>query len=98
MHATFCQPSHAISRRSSLTAVCVLALQVTAGRPACLSRMDGHMVLVNSAALTLAGITADTPDPAGGIIDKDEAGQPTGILRYVHRYACPAIYATRQLY
>lgn len=39
------------------------------------------MILVNSAALQRAGITADTPDPDGGIIDKDGAGQPTGILR-----------------
>jgi predicted amidohydrolase YtcJ len=62
-------------------AVSTAAQQVTTGRPACLARMDGHMVLVNSAALQLAGITADTPDPEGGIIDRDEAGQPTGILR-----------------
>lgn len=50
-------------------------------RPALLSRMDSHMAVANSAALSLAGITADTPDPEGGIIDKDAQGNPTGGLR-----------------
>lgn len=50
-------------------------------RPSLLSRMDSHMVVVNSRALQLAGITRDTPDPPGGIIDRDAAGEPTGILR-----------------
>jgi predicted amidohydrolase YtcJ len=41
----------------------------------------GHFVMVNSAALRLAGITKDTPDPAGGEIEKDKAtGEPTGVL------------------
>jgi predicted amidohydrolase YtcJ len=51
------------------------------GRPLFLSRMDGHSALVNSAALKIAGIGRDTPNPAGGVIDKDESGEPTGILR-----------------
>ena len=45
------------------------------------SRYDGHMGLANSAALRLAGITKDTPDPPGGTIVRDEHGQPTGILK-----------------
>jgi predicted amidohydrolase YtcJ len=56
---------------------------VTGGRPAFLTRMDGHSALVNSKALQLAGITRDgPPDPPGGVIDRDPAtGEPTGILR-----------------
>jgi predicted amidohydrolase YtcJ len=49
-------------------------------RPVCLTRIDGHAVLVNGRALELAGIGADTPDPAGGEIIRDEGGQPTGVL------------------
>lgn len=51
------------------------------GRPAFLARMDGHQVLVNTAALERAGIGADTPDPPGGIIERDAAGAATGILK-----------------
>ena len=49
-------------------------------RPVVLSRVDGHAVWVNSMALKLAGIDADTPSPAGGEIVKDKDGQPTGLL------------------
>lgn len=52
------------------------------GRPLFLSRMDGHSALVNTVALRMAGITKDTPDPPGGVIDRDPVtGEPTGILR-----------------
>jgi predicted amidohydrolase YtcJ len=54
---------------------------VTAGHPAMFTRTDGHIVVVNSAALAAAHITAITPDPAGGKIDHDATGQPTGIVR-----------------
>lgn len=53
---------------------------VIADRPAVMSRVDGHASWVNSAALKIAGITAATPDPQGGQIVKDAAGQPTGVL------------------
>ncbi|MFT5543037.1 MAG: putative amidohydrolase YtcJ [Glaciecola sp.] len=49
-------------------------------RPVVLSRVDGHAIWVNSLALKLAGIDANTPSPAGGEIVKDENGQPTGLL------------------
>ncbi len=39
-----------------------------------------HVTIANSQALQLAGITADTPDPAGGIIERDAAGETTGKL------------------
>ena len=46
--------------------------------------VDGaYAVMVNTAALKAAGITAGTPDPAGGAIVKDAAGQPTGLLRNI---------------
>jgi len=44
-------------------------------------RNDLHLAVVNSRTLQQAGITGDTPDPPEGIIDRDESGQPTGILR-----------------
>ena len=50
-------------------------------RPVFLGRLDGHMALANSKALDLAGITASTTDPAGGIVIKDDKGNPTGILK-----------------
>jgi hypothetical protein len=55
--------------------------QVTGGHPALLRRVDGHMSVANSAALAAANITAATPDPPGAKIDRDAAGNPTGILR-----------------
>ena len=41
---------------------------------------DGHSSLLNSKGLQVAGITAATPDPPSGRIDRDAGGQPTGIL------------------
>lgn len=55
---------------------------VTPDNPICVNRHDGHMVLVNSLALRLAGITRDTVSPPGGEILRDPAtGEPTGILK-----------------
>ena len=48
--------------------------------PVCLDAQSGHAAWVNSAALRLAGITADTPDPRGGRIGRDASGNPSGIL------------------
>ena len=53
----------------------------TGDRPTCIPRLDGHMMLCNSLALKLAGVTAGTTDPPGGVIVKDAKGEPTGILK-----------------
>ncbi len=54
---------------------------VTGNHPAVLDDTSGHSAWANSRALALAGITRKTPDPAGGIIERDQAGEPTGMLR-----------------
>ena len=54
---------------------------VTPDIPVFVSRYDGHMGLANSAALRLAGITANTPDPPGGTVVRDAQGNPTGALK-----------------
>jgi predicted amidohydrolase YtcJ len=54
---------------------------VTGGIPVAITRYDGHLILANSAALALAGVTAQTPDPTGGEIVRDKRGNPTGILK-----------------
>src|SRR5205085_3753342 len=53
----------------------------TSGIPVAVGRYDGHMILANSVALKLAGISAKTPDPEGGVIVRDAQGNPTGALK-----------------
>jgi len=51
-------------------------------RPCILDAADGHSAWANSRALAIAGVTKDTPDPAGGRIERDpRTGEPTGTLR-----------------
>lgn len=54
---------------------------VTANTPVFVSRLDGHMGVANSRALQLAHIDRTTPDPPGGLIVRDSAGEPTGVLK-----------------
>ncbi len=54
---------------------------LTPETPVFVSRLDGHMALANTRALELAGVAADTPDPEGGTIVRDEDGRPTGVLK-----------------
>lgn len=54
---------------------------VTPDNPTVLWRSDLHLALANSRALQEAGITAQTPNPPEGVIDRDSSGQPTGVLR-----------------
>ena len=49
-------------------------------RPVVLERVDGHAEWLNSQALRAAGITRDTPDPVGGRIERNAAGDPSGVL------------------
>ncbi len=53
---------------------------VTPNNPVFLRARSEHAAWVNSAALHEAGITATTPDPADGVIVRDESGEPTGVL------------------
>lgn len=55
--------------------------EVATDRPVMVHRYDGHMAIVNTRGLEMAGISAATPDPAGGVIDRDAGGAPTGVLR-----------------
>jgi predicted amidohydrolase YtcJ len=54
---------------------------VVPDRPVLLSAADGHSSWANSKALELAGVTATTPDPLNGRIERDASGAPTGTLR-----------------
>ncbi len=49
--------------------------------PVLIDDTSGHSSWANSKALTASGITRSTPDPAGGFIERDAAGEPSGILR-----------------
>jgi predicted amidohydrolase YtcJ len=54
---------------------------VSTKNPIIAGRIDGHVAAVNSLALQMAGITAKTPDPPGGRIERDpKTGEPTGML------------------
>jgi len=62
----------------------VEALQAAVGEHAAfLSSHDGHSAWASSTARRLAGLAPTTPDPAGGRIERDEHGEPTGILREI---------------
>lgn len=52
----------------------------TKNKPLYMPRADGVSALVNSRALTLAGITRDTPDPEGGKFERDATGELTGYV------------------
>jgi hypothetical protein len=54
--------------------------RIAPNNPVVLTRADGHASVVNSAALRLAKITRSTAPPPGGAINKDAAGEPTGML------------------
>ncbi len=48
--------------------------------PVVLTRIDGHALLANEKAMSLAGVTAKTKDPVGGRIVRDASGNPTGVF------------------
>lgn len=55
--------------------------EVTTDHPVFLVRVDGHSAVANARALQLASITLASRDPRGGKIERDESGQPNGVLR-----------------
>jgi predicted amidohydrolase YtcJ len=61
---------------------------VSDGHPVLLDRIDEHTAVANTRALQLASITSASRDPQGGHIDRNENGEPTGILREM---AIPAV-------
>lgn len=54
---------------------------VTKDNPVWLERSEGHSGLANQLALTKAGIEKSTKDIAGGMIERDKSGSPTGVLK-----------------
>jgi len=54
--------------------------RVAPHHPVALTAKSGHALVANTMALRRAGICAETPDPEGGRIERDAAGQPTGLL------------------
>ena len=55
--------------------------------PAWIEHRSGHASVLNSRALELAGIHRGTPDPSGGVIERDpETGEPTGVLLEMHSF------------
>ena len=67
-------PGAAFPRRHDLD-------RVAPEHPVVLTHTSGHCIWVNSAALRIAGVTSETEAPSGGAIDREEDGEPAGILR-----------------
>lgn len=59
---------------------CEMLDRIAPDHPVVIKDVSQHNLWLNSAALQVAGITRDTPDPAGGVIERDAGGAPTGIL------------------
>ncbi|HTW32657.1 MAG TPA: amidohydrolase [Candidatus Sulfotelmatobacter sp.] len=55
--------------------------EVSGDHPVLLDRVDGHLAVANTRALQLASVTLASRDPQGGHIDRNENGEPTGLLR-----------------
>ncbi|MBD3207042.1 amidohydrolase family protein [Candidatus Bathyarchaeota archaeon] len=69
---------------------------IAPNNPVMLVRVCGHMVSINTKALELADITSETKPPDGGSIDKDENGEPTGVLRDCRRLVTDVIPPTTE--
>jgi predicted amidohydrolase YtcJ len=65
--------------------------EVSAGHPVFLVRIDGHIAVANTRALQLGSVNLASRDPRGGHIDRNEAGEPTGILRETAQSAVLAV-------
>lgn len=60
--------------------------KISTEHPILFTRVCEHIVTVNSKALEIAGINEDTPNPDGGVIERDAEGHLTGILKETARY------------
>ena len=58
--------------------------------PVCLMHISGHFCVLNSAGLRAVGVGRDTADPVGGIIERDETGEATGVLAETAAFAAYA--------
>ncbi|WP_085506090.1 amidohydrolase [Thalassobacillus devorans] len=56
---------------------------VSRDHPVFIRHISGHFAVINSKALDLAGITADTPDPYGGFFGRDESGELNGVIHEI---------------
>ncbi len=65
--------------------------EVSSGHPVFLGRIDGHIAVANTRALQLGSITLASRNPQGGQIDRNENGEPTGILRETAQEAVAAV-------
>jgi predicted amidohydrolase YtcJ len=54
---------------------------VSPKNPVILTHISGHVAVANSLALQLSGVTKSTPNPSGGEIERDDNGEPTGMLK-----------------
>jgi predicted amidohydrolase YtcJ len=63
---------------------------VSADVPIMIVHQSGHIGVANSRALEIAGVTAETEAPPGGVIRRDETGEPNGVLE---EYAFFAVFA-----
>jgi predicted amidohydrolase YtcJ len=54
---------------------------IAPGRPICVVHVSGHLAYCNSAGLAKLGLRKDSPDPPGGRLGRDTAGDLTGALQ-----------------
>ncbi|MFH1156309.1 MAG: amidohydrolase [Pseudomonadota bacterium] len=71
----------AANYREALPLSCTDLNEVSRHQPVIISDQTKHAVMVNSAAMEQAGISADTTDPKGGMIERNPSGNPTGVFR-----------------
>jgi predicted amidohydrolase YtcJ len=66
--------------------------EATTIHPVKLTHRSGHAHVLNSLALSLAGITMETPEPPGGLIERDlESGEPNGLLYGMNAYLAKVV-------
>ena len=69
--------------------------EISPRHPVRLDHRSGHATVLNSLGLQMAGITAGTPDPVEGVIERDADGEPTGLLFEMSQYLSQRVDAGR---